>query len=83
MRPAKDLKDMVARSRGGIFSDDPEDSALDTSISNKHLNNQSFVQAGRASMGGAPPSGSFNSSFMSTYRGPTVAAEETAGTVHY
>ena len=64
MRPAKDLKDMITRARGGTGSfleehlSDQSSSLLDTSHSStKHLNNPSFVQTGRTSLGGAPPSG--------------------------
>ena len=67
MRPAKDLKDMITRARGGTGGSfleeqhnisDQGSSLLDTSHSSaKHLNNPSFVQTGRTSLGGAPPSG--------------------------
>ena len=63
MRPAKDLKDMITRARGGTGSFleehlSDQSSLLDTSHSSaKHLNNPSFVQTGRTSLGGAPPSG--------------------------
>ena len=77
---------MVARSRGGggvAYSEDIfDESSLDTSLSNKHLNNQSFVQAGRASMGGAPPSGTYFA-LISLYRRSTITVEETSGALYF
>lgn len=55
---------MITRARVGTGSfleehiSDQSSSLLDTSHSStKHLNNPSFVQTGRTSLGGAPPSG--------------------------